>query len=170
MSLLPSDLGGVSGSSGAEQKKCTRVAGRAFPDGKSLSRNRVILIVRPFIAIRNDHLAMPIRRLFLPSVDDCRIAILNGNFQSQTLKNRIATSQPLFEIVAFPQRLGKKNRSTLVRIAKQIEEGTMPLTVTEESNGFVTPVPLSMLKNMIQHFRQIELETQTDVALENWRH
>ncbi len=52
------------------------------------------------------------------------------------------------------------------RIAKQIEEGTMPLTVTEESNGSVTPVPLSMLKNIIQRLRQIELETQTDVALE----
>ena len=54
----------------------------------------------------------------------------------------------------------------LVRMAKQIEEGTMPLTVTEESNGFVTPVPLPVLKKIIQHFRQIELETQTDVALE----
>jgi hypothetical protein len=27
-------------------KKCTRVADRAFPDGKSLGRNRVILNVR----------------------------------------------------------------------------------------------------------------------------
>jgi hypothetical protein len=42
----------------------------------------------------------------------------------------------------------------------------MPLTVTEESNGFVIPIPLSMLKNMTRHLRQIELETQTDVALE----
>jgi hypothetical protein len=33
-----------------------------------------------FIAIRDDHLAIPIRRHFLPSVDDCRIAILNGTF------------------------------------------------------------------------------------------
>ncbi len=81
------------------------------------------------------------------------------------IKNRIATSQPLFEIVAF-RNDWEKTRYTLVRIAKQIEAGTIPLTVTEESNGFVTPVPLPMLKNMIQHFRQIELETQTDVALE----
>jgi hypothetical protein len=81
------------------------------------------------------------------------------------IKDRIATSQPLFEIVAF-RNDWQETRYTLVRIAKQIEEGTLPLTVTEESNGFVTPVPLSMLKNMTQHFRQIELETQTDVALE----
>ena len=80
------------------------------------------------------------------------------------LKNRIATSQPLFEIVAF-RNDSEKTKYTLVRIAKQIEEGTMPLNVTEESNRFVTPVPLSMLKNLFQHFRQIELETQTDVAL-----
>lgn len=81
------------------------------------------------------------------------------------IKDRIATSQPLFEIIAF-RNDWQETRYTLVRIAKQLEEGTLPLTVTEESNGFVTPVPLSMLKNMIQHFRQIELETQTDVALE----
>jgi hypothetical protein len=81
------------------------------------------------------------------------------------IKNRIATSQPLFEIVAF-RNDWEKTRYTLVRIAKQIEEGTMPLIVTEESNGFVTEVPLSTLKNMIQRFRQIEIETRTDVELE----
>lgn len=81
------------------------------------------------------------------------------------IKNRIAASKPLIEIVAF-RNDWEETRYTLVRIAKQIEEGTMPLAVTEESNGFVTPVPLSMLKNMIKHFRQIEVETQTDVALE----
>jgi len=81
------------------------------------------------------------------------------------IKDRIATSQPLFEIVAF-RNDWQETRYTLVRIAKQIEEGTLPLTVTEESNGFVTQVPLSMLNNMTQHFRQIDLETQTDVALE----
>lgn len=81
------------------------------------------------------------------------------------IRTRIATSQPLIEIVAF-RNDWEKARYTLVRIAKQIEEGTLPLAVTEESNGFVTPVPISTLKNMIQHLRQIELETQTDVALE----
>lgn len=81
------------------------------------------------------------------------------------IRNRIATSQPLIEIVAF-RRDWREARHKLVRVAKQIEEGTMPLCVTEESNGFMTPVPISMLKHIIAHLRQTELETQTDVALE----
>jgi hypothetical protein len=42
----------------------------------------------------------------------------------------------------------------------------MPLTVTERINGIDSPVPLAMLMNLIQGFRQTELETQMDIALE----
>lgn len=81
------------------------------------------------------------------------------------IRNRVATSQPLFEIVAFCNDW-QDNRHKLVQIAHMIEDGSLPLTVTEGTNGADSPVPLPMLLNLIQHFRQIELETQTDVALE----
>lgn len=81
------------------------------------------------------------------------------------IRNRVANSQPLFEIVAF-RNDWQKNRYKLVQITRQIQDGSLPLTVTEGTNGANTLVPLAMLLNLIQHFRQIELETQTDVALE----
>ncbi|MFN5322385.1 MAG: hypothetical protein ACK49R_08790 [Planctomycetota bacterium] len=74
-------------------------------------------------------------------------------------------SQPLFEIAAF-RNDWQDNRVKLVQIAQQIGDGSLPLTVTEGTNGAESPVPLPMLFNLIQHFRQIELETQTDVAIE----
>ena len=69
------------------------------------------------------------------------------------------------EIVAF-RNDWQENRHKLVQIARQIENGSLPLTVTEGTNATDSPVPRPMLFNLIQHFRQIELETQTDVALE----
>ena len=81
------------------------------------------------------------------------------------IRNRVAKHQPLLEIAAF--RIDwEGNRQKLVQIARQIQDGSLPLTVIEETNGADTPVPLAMLLNLIQQFRQIELETQTDIALE----
>lgn len=81
------------------------------------------------------------------------------------IRNRVAKSQPLFEIAVF-RNDWQDNRLKLVQIARQIEDGSLPLTVNEGTNGADSPMPLPMLFNLIQHFRQIELETQTDVALE----
>ncbi|MFO0885805.1 MAG: hypothetical protein U0894_16745 [Pirellulales bacterium] len=81
------------------------------------------------------------------------------------IRNRIAMSQPLFEIIPF-RRDWVETRYKLVKIVKQIADGTLPFNVTEESNGFVTPVPIPMLQNIVHRLRQIELETQTDMALE----
>ena len=81
------------------------------------------------------------------------------------IRNRVAKAQPLFEIVAF-RNDWQDNRLKLVQIARQIEDGSLPLTVTEGTNGADSPVPLPMLLNLIQHFRRIELETQADVAIE----
>jgi hypothetical protein len=81
------------------------------------------------------------------------------------IHKRIATSQPLLEIVAF-RNDWEADRLKLVQIARQIGNGSLPLIVSEETNGTDSPVPLPMLLNLIQHFCQIELETQTNIALE----
>ncbi len=81
------------------------------------------------------------------------------------IRNRVASSQPLLEIVPF-RNDWQNTRQKLVQIARRIEDGSLPLTVTEEANGVDVAVPLPMLLNLIQHFRQIELETQADIALE----
>ena len=81
------------------------------------------------------------------------------------IRNRVAKRQPLLEIVAF-RNDWQDNRHKLVQIARQISDGSLPLTVTEGTNEAESLMPLAMLLNLIQHFRQIDLETQTDVALE----
>lgn len=81
------------------------------------------------------------------------------------IRHRIAMSQPLLEIVAF-RNDWQETRYKLVRIARQIADGSLPLAVTEVVHEIESPVPLPMLLNLIQHFRQLELQTQMDVALE----
>ena len=50
---------------GSITKKCTRVAGRAFPDGESLGRNRVILVVRLEVCYSTQETHMFIKRKLL---------------------------------------------------------------------------------------------------------
>ena len=107
---------------------------------------------------------------FRYSQTDCPTAMIPSlraltGLSISEIRNRVAMSQPILEIVAF-RNDWQDTRHKLVRIARRIEEGSLPLTVTEGTNGADSPVPLPMLLNLIQHFRQIELETQTDVALE----
>jgi len=92
------------------------------------------------------------------------LRVLTGLSISE-IRNRVATAQTLFEVVTF-RNDWSETRHKLVQIARQIEDGSMPLTVTERTNGIDSPVPLPMLMNMIQGFRQTELETQMDIALE----
>ncbi|WP_145248888.1 hypothetical protein [Aeoliella mucimassa] len=55
----------------------------------------------------------------------------------------------------------------LVKIAKAIESGDLPFKVTEVyEDGSEADVSPTMLRNLIQHFREIELETQRDTMLE----
>jgi hypothetical protein len=81
------------------------------------------------------------------------------------IRNRIATDQPLLEIIPF-RNDWQDTRVKLVQIARQMEGGSLPLAVTESTNSGDAAVPLAMLLNLIQHFREIELQTQADIALE----
>jgi hypothetical protein len=92
------------------------------------------------------------------------LRVLTGLSISE-IRNRVATAQTLFEVVTF-RNDWSETKYKLVQIARQIEDGSMPLTVTERINGIDSPVPLPMLMNLIQGFRQTELETQMDIALE----
>ncbi len=92
------------------------------------------------------------------------LRVLTGLSISE-IRNRVATAQALFEVVTF-RNDWSETKYKLVQIARQIEDGSMPLTVTERINGIDSPVPLPMLMNLIQGFRQTELETQMDIALE----
>ncbi len=55
----------------------------------------------------------------------------------------------------------------MVAVAHGIEDGSLPLTVADGASEIESPVSLEMLKNLIQHFRQIELETKAQMMLEN---
>jgi hypothetical protein len=92
------------------------------------------------------------------------LRVLTG-LSISAIRNRVATAQTLFEVVPF-RNDWNETRHKLVQIARQIEDGSMPLTVTERTNGVDSPVPLPMLMNLIQGFRETELQTQTDIALE----
>lgn len=80
--------------------------------------------------------------------------------------SRVASTRPLLEITPF-RKNWREQRKTLVALAHGIEDGSLPLTVADGANEIESPVSLEMLKNLIQHFRQIELETQAEMMLEN---
>jgi hypothetical protein len=80
--------------------------------------------------------------------------------------SRVASARPLLEITPF-RKNWREQRKTLVTLAHGIEDGSLPLTVADGANEIESPVSLEMLKNLIQHFHQIELETQADMLLEN---
>jgi ABC-type Na+ transport system ATPase subunit NatA len=82
------------------------------------------------------------------------------------IRRRIAISEPLYEITPFRNDWQEK-REMLVAIARGIEDDSMPLIVTEKTNGVDTLVSLDMLKNIIQHFRQIELQIEIETMLKN---
>lgn len=81
------------------------------------------------------------------------------------IRNRAAQGEPLVEIVAF-RGDWKRNRVLLVQLAQGIEDGSLPLTVCEASESGELPVSSQVLRNLIQSYRQIELQTQTDTQLE----
>ncbi len=80
--------------------------------------------------------------------------------------SRVATARPLLEITPFCKNW-REQRKALVAVAHGIEDGSLPLTVADGAGEIESPVSLEMLKNLIQNFRQIELETQAEMMLEN---
>jgi hypothetical protein len=82
------------------------------------------------------------------------------------LRARAAAGLPLMEITPFTNTW-HDDRAQLVDIARRIESGQLPLSVVEVfDDESESPVSTTMLHNLIQHFREIELQTQTDTMLE----
>lgn len=81
------------------------------------------------------------------------------------IRSRAANHVPLFDITAF-QNDWQETRYRLVQVAREIEAGRLPLIVTEVHDNDESPVPIEMLRNLIQQFREIELQTQRDTMLE----
>ena len=54
----------------------------------------------------------------------------------------------------------------LVRLSREIDGGTLPMTVVESVDGDESDVSPEMLRNLIQHYRAIEIETQMQTELE----
>lgn len=87
------------------------------------------------------------------------------NLSISDIRNRAAAQAPLIDITPF-QHDWQDTRHVLVGIVRDIEAGTLPLTVTEVHATGESPVPIDMLRNFIQHFREIELQTQLETMLE----
>ena len=76
--------------------------------------------------------------------------------------------EPLLAITPFESDW-EDVRTRLVEIARDIEAGVLPLTVSEavdEEDDDDSPVSSEMLQNLIQHYRDIELQTERDSMLE----
>lgn len=102
-----------------------------------------------------------------PRPSAATIARLRGitGLSISDIRNRAAQGEPLIEIVAF-RGDWKQSRALLVQLAEGIEDGSLPLTVAEVSENSEAPVSPQVLRNLIQSYRQIELETQADTELE----
>ena len=81
------------------------------------------------------------------------------------IRDRAASGTPLLEVTAF-DRDWQDARVLLVRIAREIAAGELPLTVSEVHGSSESSVSPELLSNLIQHFRGIELQTQRDTMLE----
>ncbi len=87
-------------------------------------------------------------------------------FSISDIRDRVATGRPLIELTPF-RNTWREDRAKLVDLANRIETGELPLAVTEvyddETESPISPI---MLRNLIAHFRDIELQTQRDTMLE----
>lgn len=82
------------------------------------------------------------------------------------IRNRVTIGAPLIELKAF-SKTWHEDRTKLLEIARRIESGELPLSVTEVfSDQSEVSVSSTMLRNLISHFREIELQTQADTMLE----
>lgn len=82
------------------------------------------------------------------------------------IRDRAGNSKPLLEISAFTNQW-QDDRHTLVDIADRIESNDLPFAVSEVfEDGTESNVSVTMLRNLIDQFRGIELQTQRDTMLE----
>jgi len=82
------------------------------------------------------------------------------------IRNRAKQGEPLLELSAFTNQW-QDDRHVLVVLARGIESNDLPFAVTEVyEDGTESDVSVTMLRNLLDHFRGIELETQRDTMLE----
>lgn len=82
------------------------------------------------------------------------------------IRDRARRGEPLVEVSAFTNQW-QEDRQTLVDLARGMESNDLPFTVTEVcEDGTESDVSVSMLRNLLLHFREIELETQRDTMLQ----
>jgi hypothetical protein len=82
------------------------------------------------------------------------------------IRDRATQGEPLLEVSAFTNQW-QDDRCMLVDLARGIESKELPFAVTEVyEDGTESDVPGTMLRNLLDHFRQIELQTQRDTMLE----
>lgn len=81
------------------------------------------------------------------------------------IRSRAVAGEAIFEITPF-QSDWQTRRTTLVQVAHEIADGSLPLKITELHADRESAVSLQMLKNLIEQFRQIEVESQKDTMLE----
>jgi hypothetical protein len=80
--------------------------------------------------------------------------------------DRARKGEPLLEVSAFTNQW-HDDRHTLVDLARGIESNDLPLAITEVcEDGTESDVSITMLRNLLDQFRGIELQTQRDTMLE----
>jgi hypothetical protein len=82
------------------------------------------------------------------------------------IRDRAKRGEPLLEVSAFTNQW-QDDRHTLVDLARGIESNDLPFAVTEVyEDGTESEVSVTMLRNLLDHFRGIELQTQRNTMLE----
>ncbi|MGB7326810.1 MAG: hypothetical protein WBD31_18180 [Rubripirellula sp.] len=81
------------------------------------------------------------------------------------VRSRVHDNATLVTITAF-QNDWDEQRHLLVELSRGIDDGSLPLVVSEQFGSTESPVSPVMLKNLIQTFRGIEIDTQIEKALE----
>ncbi|MCC7419161.1 MAG: hypothetical protein IT428_02655 [Planctomycetaceae bacterium] len=81
------------------------------------------------------------------------------------IRQRVADGRPLVEIDAF-ENSWQDDRHLLKQLTDEIEAGTLPFVVSEGQGDKEEPVSLPALRNLIQHYREIEIETARSTELE----
>jgi hypothetical protein len=82
------------------------------------------------------------------------------------IRDRARKGEPLLEVSAFTNQW-HDDRHTLVDLARGIESNDLPFAITEVyEDGTESDVSITMLRNLLDQFRGIELQTQRDTMLE----
>lgn len=87
------------------------------------------------------------------------------NLSIAEIRERAAANEALLEITAF-QGDWQERRRLLAAVARDIAAGALPLSMSLAHRNGEESIAPQTLENLIQQFREIELETQTDTMLE----